>query len=184
MADTKRCPNCGVVNDVSNAVCEACLTPLTAYAGQLDGAAYQGKLASQAAATHGRPPAVLALTIFDGLFALGGFWLVAKHFMDRPAVTEEGMNAWQNAGSTFSAIVWAVFLVPLALALIGLAIATWTQSTWTWTSNAVGLGLFAFLGWFAFGFTAVFPKLICVGIAVALGVFWFHPKTKAWFGLT
>jgi hypothetical protein len=186
MADTKRCPNCGEVNDVSNAVCRVCQTPLTAYGGQLTGETYQGKLAAQASATEGHPPAVIALVVFNLLFALFSIGLAIKHFLDRPAaptLNEDVPNAAPAMFSTMGAIMWAIFLVPLGIAFIGLAAATWTQRTWTWTANAVALGVFAFLSWVAFGFATPL-KVICVGIALILGILWFLPKTKAWFGLS
>ncbi|HLK58991.1 MAG TPA: hypothetical protein VKU00_20695 [Chthonomonadaceae bacterium] len=183
MPDTIQCPNCGEVNDAGNAVCKNCHSPFTAYGGQLTGERYQGRLAEQASATQGHPPIVMVIAAFNLAFALFVLGLAVRHFQDRPTINEEGSNAINVATSTFGAIVWAIFLVPLALALIGLAVATWTQRTWTWTANAVGVGVFAFLCLFAFGFSTV-PKVICVGIALILGVLWFLPKTKAWFGLT
>ena len=181
--ETRQCPHCGTVNDIANALCERCKTPLTAYAGQLTGEAYQGRLAGQVALLERQPPVVIAMAIFNVLFAV--FWPLAtvmRSFQATPHVNEEGTNYAAAAFTTIGPILSAILLVPIALAILVLAWATWAQRTWAWTVNAFFLGGIALLAILKFS-TSHTLAFIYAGLACGLAYFWFQQKTKAWYGL-
>lgn len=178
MPDTIQCPNCGTPNDTGAALCKACMHPLTAYAGQLKGEEYQGKLAKQVEDLETRPPAVIAMTVLDIVFALG--WPLGKvlgSFLHRPTTNAEGTN---YAASTFGAIgsiFTAVGLIPVAVALIVVAWGTWTQRSWAWMVNFGVLIVFVALN------LRPSPLALFAVAAIAIGVFWAMPRTKSWYGL-
>jgi hypothetical protein len=180
---TRQCPNCGAANSIDSALCENCRAPLTAYAGQLtgQGESAQGRLAGQVAQLETRPPGVVAMTVFDVLFA--GFWplrSVAGAFLAKPRLNAEGTNYLGAAFGTVGPVLAAIVLIPLALALFGLAWMTWTQRPWTWTANLAALGLFALLALLHFSPLSV----VWLAAAGALAYLWFRPETKAWFGFS
>ncbi len=182
--DTKQCPNCGLVNDAGRARCADCQTPLTAYAGQLEEfTSSQGRLVQHVARLNRRPLAVAALALFDALFAL--FWplaFVIGALAARQSVNAEGTNYLASAFGMVGPTLYAVVLIPAALALGALAWATWTQRPWAWTANVVVLGIFALLALFKLA-AAPIMAIIWIGLACGLTYYWFQPETKAWFGL-
>lgn len=128
MPDTIQCPNCGTPNDTGAALCKACMNPLTAYSGQLKGETYQGRLVKQVAYLDTRPPAVIAMTVLDIVFAL--FWplrMVFASFAARQTTNAEGTNYVASAFGTIGPILSAILLIPAAILLGVVAWAAWTQ---------------------------------------------------------
>lgn len=184
MANTKQCPNCGLENDSGNAVCANCQTPLTAYAGQLRGEAYQGRLAAQVERLETRPPAVIAMVVFLIAFTL--FWPLASvisAFLHREGLNAEGTNYVASAFGAIGPILTAIFLIPVSVALGVLAWMTWTQRTWTWNADLVALIAFAVFACIRYP-VYHFLTFLWVILAAALAFLWFRPATKAWFGLS
>jgi len=184
MADTRQCPNCGTANPVGNALCSNCHTPFTAYAGQITGERYQGKLAGQVSDLETRPPGVIGMAVFNVLLALfWPLWRVIAAFAAKQTTNAEGTNYLQSAFGTIGPMLLAAFLIPVAIALGILAWATWTQRTWTWNVNAVVLGIFGVVALFQFP-AAHAVACLKLAVVVVLGFLWFQAKTKAWFGLS
>jgi len=175
---TRQCPHCGVVNDIDNAYCVNCNTPFTAYSGQLDGEAYEGKLAQQAALLNTRPAVVMLMTVFDILFAL--FWPVAGLLHAYHAILHPTLNNYIfSALSTVVPVLIAFILIPVTLGLFYVAWANWNQASWAWTVNALVLGICAIcclLSLFSF------KAIVFLLLAAALASLWFRRETKAWFG--
>jgi len=179
MSDTIQCPNCGTPNDSSAALCKACMNPMTAYSGELKGEVYQGNLAKQVVHLETRPPAVIAVTVLDGVFAL--FWplrIVFANFAARQTTNAEGTNYVAAAFGTVGPILAAILLVPAAIALGVFAWAAWTQRPWAWMANLGVLILFALLNLHRS------PTALFAVAAIAIGVFWMMPRTKGWYGLS
>jgi hypothetical protein len=157
---------------------------LTAYAGQLRGESYRGKLASQVDQLNTRPPVIIAMVVFIAVFAL--FWPVASvlvAFLHREGMNAEGTNYVASATGVIVPIMTALVLLPAAIALGWLAWATWIQQTWTWNVNAallIGFAIFALIRY------PVYHSLtfLWVALAAVLAFLWFRPATRAWFGLT
>lgn len=179
MSDTIQCPNCGTANDTGAALCKACMHPLTAYSGQLKGETYQGKLVKQVAYLDTRPPAVIAMTALDVVFAL--FWplrTVFANFASRPTTNAEGTNYVASAFGTIGPIFSAMLLIPTAIVLGFLAWAAWTQRPWAWMANLGVLIVFALLN------LRPTPAALFAVAAIVIGVFWMMPRTKGWYGLS
>jgi hypothetical protein len=184
MAETQQCPHCGTPNDIGRSLCENCQTPLTAYAGQLHGQAYQGRLAEQVALLNTRPPVVVGMTVFHVLLVV--FWPLARvvgAFASRQQTNAEGTNYIASAFSSIGPILQAIVFVPIALALIVLAWATWTERTWAWTVNAFALAAFALFAILKYP-SAHLQAILYVGLAGGLAFFWFRPQTRGWYGLS
>ncbi len=181
--ETRQCPNCGLDNSIDRALCVSCLTPLTQYAGDLDGqGTSNGVLAAQVAALEVRPPVVAAMTVFNALFAV--FWpltFVMGAFVARQKVNAAGTNYLGAALGAVGPVLAALILLPVALGLGVLAWATWTRQQWAWNMNAGVLGLFGLLALFRFG-SAPILAFLYLGLACGLAFYWFKPVTKAWFG--
>ncbi len=179
MPDTIQCPNCGTPNDTSAALCKACMNPLTAYSGELKGETYQGNLVKQVAYLDTRPPAVIAMTVLDIVFAL--FWPLRRvfaNFANRPTTNVEGTNYVASAFGTIGPILSAILLIPAAIALGVVAWAAWTQRPWAWMVNLGVLVLFALLN------LRPNPTALFAVAAIVIGVFWMLPRTKGWYGLS
>lgn len=179
MSDTIQCPNCGTPNDTGAALCKACMTPLTAYAGELKGETYQGKLAKQVANLDTRPPAVIAMTALDIVFAL--FWplrILVNSFAARPTTNAEGTNYVASSLGAIGPIFMAFLLIPAAIALGVMAWAGWTQRPWSWMINFGILIVFTLLN------LRPSPAALFAVAAIVIGVFWMMPRTKEWYGLT
>jgi hypothetical protein len=184
MAETRQCPHCGLENDLGRSLCANCQTPLTAYAGQLQGAAYQGKLAAQVERLETRPPGVVAMVVFIVVIVV--FWPLASvvtAFLHREAINAEGTNYLASAFGALGPLLTALVMIPIACVLSWLAWATWTQQTWTWNANA---GLLIGFAVFALSRHAVYQNMtyVWIALAVVLGFFWFQSATRAWFGLS
>ncbi len=179
MSDTKQCPNCGTPNDVSQSLCKNCMTPLTAYAGQLVGESHKGRLAKQVADLETRPPAVIGMTVLNVVFAL--FWplrIVLANFAAKPTTNAEGTNYVASAFGSIGPILSAILLIPAAILLCILAWATWTQRPWAWMTNLGVLVVFALLN------LRATPMALFAVAAIVLGVLWMMPRTKGWYGLS
>lgn len=179
MPDTIQCPNCGTPNDTGQSLCKACMNPLTAYSGELKGETHQGKLAGQVAYLETRPPAVMAMTVLDVVFAL--FWPLRKVFTSfaaRPTTNAEGTNYVASAFGTVGPILAAALLIPVAIALVFVAWATWTQRPWAWMVNLGVLIVFALLN------LKPSPVALFAVAAGVIGVLWMMPRTKGWYGLS
>ena len=179
MPDTIQCPNCGTPNDTGAALCKACMNPLTAYSGQLKGETYQGRLVKQVAYLDTRPPAVIAMTVLDIVFAL--FWplrMVFASFAARQTTNAEGTNYVASAFGTIGPILSAILLIPEAILLGVVAWAAWTQRPWAWMVHFGVLILFALLN-----LRPTAAALFAVA-AVVIGVLWMMPRTKGWYGLS
>ena len=183
MADTVQCKHCGEMNDTTTATCRNCHTPLTAYGGQVGQAEnYVTRSDMQIEALDQRPPLVIAMTVFNVLFALAvPLWSTIAAWHGRPKVNEEGTNAIQSAAGTIVPIVYTLTLLPVAVALCIVAYFTWTQRPWAWTANAIVLGGMGLLALVLHGFTL--PAFLWVGIIAAFAYFWFQSAVRAWFAL-
>jgi hypothetical protein len=183
MPDNILCPHCGTDNEKGRSFCVNCQQPFTAYCAQLTGETYQGKLAEKAARLEGRPPVVAAMALFDLLFAVfGPLAFVVGGFLNRQQANSEGTN---YIGAAFGGIVvflWALILIPLALALFGLAWATWTQRPWAWRANAAGLCAIAVFAMATFASRPIMT-FIWVGLACGFAYYWFKPEVKGWFAI-
>ncbi len=188
MADTRQCPNCGAVNDVSFSMCQQCLTPMTAYSGQITGESYQGKLASQVAALNTRPMAVMAMVLFQLVFAIFPL-VVFAHYLPGPASANPD-DAYQSSMSSafhvVSAVVAGFIMIPLAVLMVWVAWATWAQRTWTYNAVFAPLCVFVFIMITKFRLPSA-PLHVFAGVSIAavavLVFFWFRPSTRAWYGL-
>ena len=179
MSDSIQCPNCGTPNDTSAALCKACMNPMTAYSGELKGETYQGNLVKQVANLDTRPPAVMAMTALDGVFAL--FWplrIALNNFLARQTTNAEGTNYVASAFGTVGPILAALLLIPAAIALGVAAWGAWTQRPWAWLANFGVLIVFALLN-----LRASAASLFAVA-AIVIGVLWMMPRTKGWYGLS
>ncbi|MCW3099080.1 MAG: hypothetical protein JWL77_4698 [Chthonomonadaceae bacterium] len=179
MPDTIQCPNCGTPNDTAAALCKACMNPLTAYSGELKGETYQGNLAKQVVHLETRPPAVIAMTALDIVFAL--FWplrMVFANFAARQTTNAEGTNYVAAAFGTIGPILSAILLVPAAILLGVMAWGAWTQRPWAWMANFGVLIVFALLN------LRPTPTALLAVAAIVIGVFWMMPRTKGWYGLS
>ena len=180
---TVKCSHCGDLNEVGNAICKNCLTPLTAYGGQVGQARnFDGKLAAQVAALDERPPIVIAMTIFSVAFALlVPLWSVVKAWRAQPHVNEEGTNAIQAATGILVPLFQTVVFLPIAIALCVIAYFTWTQRPWAWTANVVILGLIAVLAVVSYGLSL--PAFVWIGVAGIVACLWYQQPVRAWFAL-
>ncbi len=183
ISDTRQCPHCGVVNASSRALCINCQSPLTAYAGELQGESYQGKLAEQAAHAEIKPWAVTAMAVCDVLFAV--FWPIAfviGAYTARAHVNVEGTNYAAAAFGSLVPLFYALTLLPIAALLCFVAWGAWAQRTWAWAANAWTIGAFVFV---VFIYHRVsFLTFICVCLAGGLAYAWYLPRTRAWFGIS
>lgn len=181
--NTIQCKHCGDSNDIGNAICANCLTPLTAFGGQVGQANnFDGKLAAQVAALDERPPIVTVMTIFSVLFALTvPVWSVIKAWTARPHVNEEGTNVIQAATGTLVPLFQTVILLPVAIALCIIAYFTWTQRPWAWTANVVILGLIVLIAVVLYGLSL--PTFFWLIVAGVVAFLWYRQPVKAWFAL-
>lgn len=182
ISDTQKCPHCGTPNDSGNAFCENCNTPLTAYGGQIDGSYHsdQGRLAQQVALLGGHPPVVVAVVIFDILFAL--FWPVAfviHQYTGAGQVNASGSNYIFAALSMVGPVLFTFTLIPIALACLYLAWATWTQRPWAWLINTGVLAAATVV--FVMNYPAM-KAIVFLILVAGIALFWFRPATKSWFG--
>lgn len=189
MSDTKKCPNCGADNDISFSLCQQCMTPLTAYAGQLDGESYKGKLATQVAALNQRPHSIVTMMVYHVLVAIliplrifvGS--LPGKESADPDQVYQASMS---TAFHSIGAVVVGLVMIPLAIALIYLAWGTWAQRTWAWNAAFAPLIVAVIMLVTNFHQPSV-PLHIFSGFALAVSAvviyMWYRPDTKSWFGL-
>ena len=165
------------------------MTPLTAYAGQLTGETYDGKLAKQVAALNVRPPAVMVMAVFHVLFALFVPVAIFVSFLPGKASSNPD-DMYQSSMSTafhsIGAVVVGLVMLPLAGALIWLAWATWAQRTWAWTAAFAPLIVFVIMLCTKFSVPStpahVTASMSLLLVAVLL-LLWYRPATRAWFGL-
>jgi hypothetical protein len=183
MIATKKCPNCGLDNDIGRSVCANCTTALTEYGKQVGMANdFERRLTKQVDALDDRPKVVHAMAIFTALLALPLFGDVINSFRNVPKPDPENINAITSAFAALGPIFHAVVFIPLAIALIVLAFFTWTQRPWTWMVNLVALGVTAAVIVVQFHFhLSMFIGLALIG---TLAYLWLQPHTKAWFGLS
>ena len=177
-----RCPQCNSENDPGASVCASCDNPLTAYSGTLTGEASAATLAKLARLSQ-RPQVVPAVIALDVLFALfGPVRMLLANAAARPTTNAEGTNYAQAAFGTVGVAFMAMFLVPLALALLFLAWGAWARAAWAWWLNAgllAAVCLGAFTGFFG---ASVFVRIILIAITVAAGAFWLRPEARGWYG--
>ena len=188
LADTVKCPNCGLDNDVSFSLCQQCLTPLTAYSGQLNGEAYQGKLATQVKALNVRPQAVTVAAVFDVLFAVFTPIVIFIHSLPHQ-VTSDPDLAYQNTLSTafgaVSAVITGIITFPIAIAICIHAWYLYRQRTWCWSVQLALIAVFAIRSCLIFKAPDTFSHLLAAGYLVFCAVFvalWTRPQVKAWYG--
>jgi len=183
MIATKKCPNCGLDNDIGRSICENCTTPLTEYGKQvgMEGE-FERRLTKQVEALDDRPKVVYAMTAFTALLSLPLLSDVIYMFRHEPKADPENVNAMATALASLGPIFHAVVFIPLAVALIVVAFFTWTQRPWTWMVNLVVLGITAVVVFTKYHFHfAGFFWLAVIGTLIYL---WLRPRTKAWFALT
>jgi hypothetical protein len=176
------CPNCHAEVEEGLAVCSQCGAPLTAYGGQITGEV-RPETRAKAAKLAVRPPIVVVMAILDALVALlGPLGLAWVRITGRTQVSEDATNYIAAALGAVGAFAVAIVLIPLGLFLLVLAWATWTQKPWAWMANVVLLILMVLLAVRVF---AAEPgqALLRIGLCGAIAYFWFHPRTKEWFGL-
>jgi hypothetical protein len=170
-------------------MCQQCLTPLTAYSGQLTGETYQGKLAAKVAALNTRPIPVIVMATFHMLFAI--FVPIAIFISSLPgrASTNEDDLYQAHMSTAFhsiGAVVVGLVMIPLALALFWLAWATFTQQTWTYNASFAPLIVFVIMMCTKFGKPSqtlhIYAALGVLGTAVLI-FFWYRPATRDWFAL-
>lgn len=180
---TIQCPNCAEPNDVANAVCSVCNTPLTAYAGELTGLGESsGKLREQVAKLDVRPPIVTAAAVLDVLFALfGPIASVFSGFATRPTTNAEGTNYIGAAFGMVGPILKAIVLLPISAAIIVVAWAAFTQKPWGWYANLVIFGLLGVLSLFQFGVNFLIGLVMLI-VAIGFAVVWMSLDTRAWYG--
>ena len=182
--ETRTCPHCGQLTDASLAICENCNSALTAYGGQVgQEERFERRLAGQVSALETRPPAVIAMVVFDLLFAL--LWplrSIVNAFAVRPHLNAENTNYLAAAFGTLGPIFACVTLLPIAVLLCGLAYFTWTQRPWTWMVGLVVLGAAVVVSGMqgGFGMVTILMLLLAGGIAA----FWTDRRTRAWYGLS
>lgn len=170
-------------------MCQQCLTPLTAYSGQLNGETYQGRLAVQVKALNVRPPAVTVAAVFDVLFAL--FTPIAIFLHSLPhQVTNDPDMAYQNTLSTafgaVGAVVTGLIAIPIAVALCIHAWFVYRQRTWCWNVQIAVVGVFAIRSIMLFKASETFSHVLAAGYLAFCVVFialWTRPQVKAWYGL-
>lgn len=189
MSDTVKCKACGADNDLSFSMCQQCLTPLTAYSGQVTGEHYEGKLSQQVKALKVRPIAVGAMVAFHIAVAILIPLRVFLGFLPGKVSTDPDQLYQASLSSAFhsiTAFVVGLVMIPLAGALGYLAWATWKQVTWSWNAAfaSLAVGIIALGMQFKGPSTSVHVVVFCCLMATsALGLVWLQPKTKAWYGL-
>jgi hypothetical protein len=182
MNATKKCPNCGLDNDIGRSICANCTTPLTEYGKQVGMEAdFERRLTKQVEALDRRPPIVTAMAILTALLSLPLFGDVIGQFQHVAKPDPENVNAISSAFTALGPIFHTVILVPLAIALLVLAFFTWTQRPWTWMVNLVVLGLASLV--VLMNFHLHLPAILWLLMAGAFAYFWTRSETKAWFGL-
>lgn len=180
---TIQCKHCGEVNDTGTSICVNCLTPLTAYGGQVGQAQdYEAKLATQVAALDQRPPVIAAAVIFELLYALAvPLWTVIGSWTAKPQVNEEGTNYLQASSGALVPIFQTLFLVPVAIALCVVAFFTWSQRDWAWKANHVVFGVIALTPILLHGFAPA--TWFWIVLVLVFEVLWNQHAVKEWFGL-
>jgi hypothetical protein len=182
MNETKKCPNCGLDNQIDRSICDNCYTPLTAYGKQVGMVNdFESKLTKQVEALDERPKVVHVMAAFTALLALPLLARVISGFRHQPTADPENVNAITTAFAAIGPLFYAVIFIPLAIALVVLAYFTWTQQPWTWTANLVVLGLTALLVLLIFHLSLA--ALFWLAVLGTLTYFWLTPDTKAWYGL-
>jgi hypothetical protein len=175
-----RCPHCAVDNDEGLAICRNCNTPLTGYAGNVLGYVSAETLA-KAAKLRVRPHAVPVMVIYAVLIALfGPIGAVLSKIAGRSNLNAEGTNYMGPAFSAVGIAFTAMFMIPLAGAILFVAWGVWAQRTWAWTAGAFLLGIIALLG--VTGMVGGLTRIIAVVSAVIIGILWFQRDCREWFG--
>jgi hypothetical protein len=189
VSDTTKCPNCGTDNDISFALCQQCLTPLTAYAGQLNGEQYQGKLADQVKALNVRPQTVTVAAVFDVLFSLGTPIAIFIHSLPH-AVAADPDNTYQsslsNAFGAVGAVITGLVAIPIAVAICIHAWHMYRQRTWCWSTQLALMGVFAIRSVLLFKQPDTMSHVLAVSYLLFTAAFvgmWTRPSVKAWYGL-
>ena len=180
---TIQCKHCGDSNDIGNAICANCMTPLTAFGGQVGQANnFDSQLTAQLAALDERPPVIAVMTVFSVLFALVvPIWSVIKAWRVQPHVNEDGTNGIQAATGILVPLFQTVILLPIAIALCTIAYFTWTQRPWAWTANVVILGLITLIVVVLYGLSL--PTFFWLTVAGVVAYLWYRQPVKAWFAL-
>jgi uncharacterized membrane protein len=169
-------------------MCQQCLTPMTAYSGQLTGETYQGKLAGQVALLNTRPAAVTAMVIFQVLFAVFPL-VVFAHYLPGPANTnpdEAYQASMSSAFHVISAVVAGFVMIPLSVVMLWVAWSTWAQRTWAYNAVFAPLSVFVIIMLTKFGQPSTTLHVVAGFSIAAIAVlvfFWYRPTTRAWFGL-
>ena len=182
--DTIQCPHCGTQNDTGRALCANCQSPLTAYAGQLRGETYEGKLAGHVGLLKGRPISVSIMAGFLVFIAVA--WplrAIYSGFAVRPHLNSEGTNYLASAFGAIGPLMISIACLPLAAVLVWIAWSAFTQQTRGWQFSLIALGSFAayilirageYRNW----------SILWVGATAILAGFWFHKSTKSWYGMS
>lgn len=174
---------------MSFALCQQCLTPLTAYSGELTGENYQGALAGQVRDLNTRPRIVAIMAIFNVLIAI--FVPLSIFIGSLPHAAEPSADGTYQAGlsTAFHAVgagLTGLVMIPIAILLMWLAWATFSQRTWTWNANFVTVAVFGILMLTKFKIHStglhVVAVLSLIG-AACLVYFWSRPTTRSWYGI-
>jgi hypothetical protein len=179
--ETRMCPHCGEMNEISLSLCRNCQSPMTAYAGDLRGQDHPAaeQRARKIDSLQRVPPGAMVAAGFDVLFAVA--WplrAVVQTFMARPTVNSEGTNYIGAAIGSVGSIFTAIVLIPIGIALIVLGWFTYTQRQWAWSANVAAAILFLLLGFWHYSGLSYISLII--GGAVLF--FLYTPVTRRWFG--
>jgi hypothetical protein len=182
--DTLQCDHCGTVNDAGRSLCSNCQSPLTAYAGELRGENYQGKLAGQVESLHGRPVVVNLMVGFLAFVAIG--WplrAIVVALMRREPLNAESTNYIASAFGAIAPIVTGLICLPIAAVLLWIAWAALTQQTRAWQLCLAAVGLFAAFVAFHYGEYRGWTAVWIVLSAIVAGL-WMRGSTRAWYGMS
>jgi hypothetical protein len=182
--DSIQCPHCGTQNNTDRSLCANCQTPLTAYAGQLTGEKYDGKLAGKVALLNTRPIAVYLMMAFLTVVTVG--WPlrnIVAAFMGRAHLNAETTNYLASAFSSIGPIMITIAMLPVAALLVWIIWQCYAQIPLGWK-----LGLGAALTFAAF---IVFRyrdfgnwTFLWLSAIAALTYLWMRTETKGWFGIS
>jgi hypothetical protein len=175
-----RCPHCATDNDDGLALCQNCNTPLTSYAGQ--GVGYVSKeTLEKAAKLRIRPQVVPVMVIYAVLIALfGPIGSLLGKIAGRSTLDSEGTNYMAPAFGAVGIAFSAMFMIPLAAAILFLAWGVWAQRTWAWTAGAFLLGIVILMG--LTGMIGGMARIIAILSAIIVAALWFRRDCREWFG--
>jgi len=121
------------------------------------------------------------MVIYAVLIALfGPIGYVLSKISAKTTVNEEGTNYLAPAFGAVNIAFAALFMVPLALAILFLAFGVWAQRTWAWSAGAFLLGVVTLLG--LTGMIGGIVRVIAIISAIAMAAMWFQRDCREWFG--